>query len=423
MHVAVVGAGIAGLTLAHDLHSRGVDVTVLESSDDPGGVIQSRRVQDHILELGPQRARLTPDLQDLITDLDLQDDVLSGATDAPLYVYWDGELRTVPRSPRELLTTNLLSWRGKLRLLAEPLLPQRDPTGSAHAHLEHRVGTEAVERILDPLLGGLHGTRLTHQPARPTLDRLLALEEAHGSLLRAALAFRGRETPPPFTLREGLQELPRALAQSLGSRLQLSTPAESMEAAGDGHVLTTPQGDVEADHTVLTTPADVTADLLRHIAPATAGKLQQLRYTPLALVHLTSHGTLDGYGVQLPRREGLRTRGFTWSGGFLPGRDNLTTAFLGGTDDEGALNLSDHELGAIAREDHHHVTGHDATVLHVHRLPRAVPTMDASWSSLTLQDVPSHVHLAANYLGPLGIPSRVQEARELANDLAPARKG
>ena len=120
MSVAIVGGGITGLAVHHYLRTSGVESVVFEASDEPGGVIRSRRVEGRVLDFGPQRTRLTPAIRELVASLDL-DAELREAADVPLYVYHHGKLRTVPQTPREAVTTDLLSWRGKLRALLEPL--------------------------------------------------------------------------------------------------------------------------------------------------------------------------------------------------------------------------------------------------------------------------------------------------------------
>ena len=110
MSVGVVGGGITGLAIHHYLREAGVESVVFEASDEPGGVIRSRRVEGRVLDFGPQRTRLTPAIAELVSSLDL-DAELREAADVSLYVYHHGKLRTVPQTPREAVTTHLLSWR------------------------------------------------------------------------------------------------------------------------------------------------------------------------------------------------------------------------------------------------------------------------------------------------------------------------
>ena len=197
MRVGVVGAGITGLTLAHALAERGLDSVTFEARDEPGGVIQSRRVDGRLLEFGPQRVRITPPLADLIDDLSLEDEVVRADPSLPLYVYVDGRLRRVPFGLRGFLTTDLLTGPEKLRLLAEPLTSTGSPEETAADYLARKFGSGAYEKMIGPLFGGIFGSDPGRMPVRYSLSGLLDAERRWGSLLAAGVArLRRRDRPP-----------------------------------------------------------------------------------------------------------------------------------------------------------------------------------------------------------------------------------
>src|SRR5688500_18079112 len=107
--IAVVGAGLTGLVLAHELARREIEHGVFEAADTPGGVIRSRRVEGRILEFGPQRGRMTAGLAALIADLGLEREALYAPEGLPLFVYADDALREVAFDAKSLLTGDLLS--------------------------------------------------------------------------------------------------------------------------------------------------------------------------------------------------------------------------------------------------------------------------------------------------------------------------
>ena len=118
--IGIVGGGISGLVLAYELVVLGADVTLWESEDRPGGVLWSERKEDLVLELGPQRARLSPGFRSLVADLGLTDELVTADTGLPLFVYCRGRLRQAPLSLRQAFATDLLPWSSKIRVLAEP---------------------------------------------------------------------------------------------------------------------------------------------------------------------------------------------------------------------------------------------------------------------------------------------------------------
>lgn len=420
--VGVVGAGITGLSLTHTLADRGVDVVTFEATDEAGGVVQSREVDGHVLELGPQRLRLTDSLRAMVTDLDIADEVITAENDLPLYVYAGGRLRPVPRSLDAFVQTDLLSWPEKLRLLAEPLTGPIDPEESAENAFVRKFGSGAYANLVGPIFGGTYGSDPATMPAKYALKPLMGLEKRDGSLLKPALnklVFSDNETPPPATFESGLQRLPEALAEEHSDTVRFETPVTGIEQAnGDtgGFVLHTPDGEEHVDRVVLTTPAAATAEMVADLDAESADALRELHYNPLVLVHLRSDAVAEGYGYQVRRSEPMRTLGVTWNASLFD-RDGVYTVFMGGMHDPGAVERSDEELGETAVREFEQVMGVGAEVLNVEKIPGAFPAWDESWAARERIDLPEGLTLATNYTGRMGLPSRVREAKKLTAEL------
>jgi oxygen-dependent protoporphyrinogen oxidase len=430
--VGVVGAGVTGLALAHHLVERGADPVVFEADDRPGGVVRSGRVEDTVVEYGPQRVRLTDPLAELVEEVGLREDLVVADDDLPLFVYRGGRLRRVPRSLDDFLRTDLLSWRSKLRVLAEPLTDAVDGEELVADALARKFGAEAYHAVVEPLAGGVYAADPAEMRVRHAFPALERVEAREGSLLRPALrrAVRG-STAPPVSFEDGLGRLPERLAEYHADRVHLGTPVEAVERArntpaattdggersglrgeGDGWRLRTADGDHRVDRVVLTTPADAAADLLAGVAPTAADRLAALTYSPVALVYLRSSFDRPGFGYQVAGGEGFRTRGVTFNASLFD-REGLYTCFFGGTDDPGAVDADDEDLAGTARREFRRVTGADAEVLAVERVP-GYPAHDLTWDGLDDLTLPDGLDLATNYTGRIGVPSRVRGARELA---------
>jgi len=439
VEVAVVGAGVTGLALTHHLAERGVDVRTFEAAADPGGVIQSRRVGGTVAEVGPQRLRLTPGVEELVETAGLRDRVRTADVDR-LFVYADGRLREAPTSVRAFLRTDLLSWPAKLRLLAEPLTREGDPRESVADVFVRKFGRRAYERFIGPLYGGLYASDPAEMPAAYALSGLLEREAEAGSMLSA---FRRRvgqgESSPPATVEGGLQELTRALAARYGTRVHLAEPVRGIApatgrtdrtaAVADGgpgttdgtapgpYRVETEAGRYRAEEVVVTVPAGAAAALLEGVAEG-IDALRRLSYNPLALVYLRSDGRpAEGLGYQVSYEEPLHTLGVSFNGVMFD-RDDLCTAFLGGMHDPEALDRSDGWLGETAREEFETATGTGAEVLGVERRPDWFPAYDHTWWGLADVETPPGVRLATNYTARMGVPSRVREAERIAAEVA-----
>ena len=419
MTVGIVGGGITGLALAHHLAERDVPSVTFEAEPEAGGVIRSIERAGTVLEIGPQRFRLTDGVAELAEAAGLTDAIVTAEEDLPLYVYADGRLREVPLSVRGFLRTDLLSWRGKLRLLAEPLTDPIHPGETAAEAFTRKFGSEAYESLVRPLYGGTYGSNPAAMPAEHALTSLARLESREGSLLRPALR-RLRsddETPPAITFDGGNQRLATELAATYADRVRLETPVERIRRDGDGYVLETPADAVAVDDVVVTVPAGAAAALLADVAPAATDGLTELTYNSLVYVFLQADVDRRGLGYQVRRSEPLHTLGVTWNASAF-GRDSLYTCFLGGMEDPAMLDESEGTLGRIAAEEFEAVMDAPADPAFVHKWPDAIPAYDHSWDAIDDLELPEGVRLATNYTARLGVPGRVRQAKRIATELA-----
>src|SRR5207245_512759 len=130
----VIGAGLSGLVRAYALARSGLQVRLLEESDQPGGVVRTELRDGFLLELGPSTVRPTAELWDLVLD---------------------GRLHVAPMSAGSFLSTRLLSVRGKLRVLGEPFVPAKRQHESVRAFFGRRLGAEVAERLVEPFVSGV----------------------------------------------------------------------------------------------------------------------------------------------------------------------------------------------------------------------------------------------------------------------------
>lgn len=432
--VAIVGGGITGLSLCDAVTRRGGECVVLEAEEEPGGVIRSVRREGRVLELGPQRTRLTPRVRSLVERVGLESRLLEASADLAPWIYHGGELHRLPTSGAELLRSGLLSWRGKARLLLEPLYaPPRTDESAAEA-LTRKFGHEAYRRVLGPLVGSIYASDPERMPVTHSLGPLWRAAGLGRSALAGALRRRigGGRGAPACTFRDGLQELPRALYEAHTDRVRLGACARRVRRVGDAFRVETTDGEVGADTVVLTVPADAAARLLEELAPEAARRLARLAYGEVTLVHLIADCPLRGYGHQLSFEEtGFVTTGATWNHSLF-GRDGVYTAYLsrppenardGRTGGGERGRRSDFDPDAAARTaaaEFTRVTRCGARPVHVHRT--RMPAYDGSWEQLAEVRrrglLPSGVHLCANYESRPGIPGRVRRAEALAAELS-----
>lgn len=423
--VVIIGAGISGLALAHQLARQDVPFVVLEASERPGGVIRSGRVEGHLLEWGPQRGRMTEGFRELVNDLGITDRIITAPRDLPLYVYCSGRLRQVPYSAGAFLRSDIISWRGKLRLALEPFTAAPRDDEAVADLFTRKLGREAYDNLVGPLYGGLYASDPRDMIVGLSLRHVLREFGLKRSFLLPLLRRGGSITPPDAcSFHEGMQTLPDALAARHAAHVRLRTPARAVRRDGSGYVVVTDGAELRAQHVVITTPAPAAARLLEALVPDAAGRFARLHYNPLAVVHLYAETPLRGLGYQVSFAESLVTRGVTWNDSLF-GRSGIYTAYLGGAKHPQIVQDSDERIGALALAEFRLATGYDARVLSVQR--ERMPAWDSSWRALPGLALPPGLHLHANWESRPGIPGRLVMAKrlgeQLARELAPRTDG
>jgi oxygen-dependent protoporphyrinogen oxidase len=423
MHVGIIGAGISGLATAHELRERGASVSVFEATDQPGGVVRSRTVDGHVLEGGPQRLRGSKLIDRWLEAFDLTDQVFEGDDDQPLFVLRDGDLRVAPLSLREALTTDLISWRGKARVLAEPLTGPPRPGESVEAFFGRKFGSEAARTLFSPLYTGLYGANADEMLVKHSVGKALERHGIDRSILLAIgkRLLDGVDVPPIVSLEEGLQSLPTAIAERYEDSIHYETPVEAVREAGedggDGFEVETPDGTEAVDAVVVTTPAPAAAEYLEPLDAELAGVLGDLTYNPLAVVHLESNYGRKGHGCQVLSSEGYETLGMTWNASML-GREGVFTSYLGGSRSPELVAEDDGTLGELAASEFESITGMSADPLSVVRWEPGMPAYDRTWNALEGASFPEGVHVCATFAERAGIPGRLRDAERTAEAIA-----
>ncbi|MDQ3341561.1 MAG: protoporphyrinogen oxidase [Myxococcota bacterium] len=425
MRVAVVGGGLGGLAAARALLAAGVDAHVFEASSRAGGVLGTSTVDGFVREHaassflgGPSRGALA-----MCRTLGVEIEQASPRA-KNRFIYIDGKLRALPRSPLGLVTSDLLTWRGKLDLIREPLRPKHAGAvdESVHAFAARRLGAEAARAIVAPFVTGVYAADAHEISLEAGFPRLAALE-SHGGLARGlaremargllakAIGKKSSKTPRGlYAPKGGLGTLVEALAAQLGPALRLGT--RIAEVAPD------PKGvrvDGELfDGAVLAIPAQDAAPLVP--LADLANRLSMFRRAPTALVYLGYREAdvakaRDGFGAlvaigEAPRVLGIVFESTVWSGR-APAGHMLLRCIFGGGRDPAAYDLNDAQLIDRATRDAGIVLGASGVPVHasVIRWPRgvaqyAVGHRDVVREAVTVARTHKIVLAGADYRGP-----------------------
>jgi oxygen-dependent protoporphyrinogen oxidase len=398
--VAVVGAGISGLTAARELTRAGLSVRLLEREDRCGGLIRTDADRGFVFDAGPDTLLAhKPAALALCRELQLGDALVAPFEPKTTYLVRRGRLRALPEMSmmglptdwKALVTTRAFSWLGKARMAAEPLIPRGGADDeSIGAFIRRRFGREAVTRLAEPLLAGIHrgdADRLSMQALFPSLAEA---ERTHGSVVRS-----WRSKPPAPVGRAGSMSLRDGLGQ-LVDRLRASLPADVLLSSADVASLdhdgawTTRLADgraIRSRAVVLAVPAYAAARLVSAIDAELARLCAGIEYAPAVTVSL-GYREQDlprpprGWGFVVPSGERMRIGAVTWVSAKWPHRapsgHALLRASLARPCAPQALHASDALVVEWVARDLRALLGIDAdpVVMKVHRWPRAMAQLE-----------------------------------------------
>jgi protoporphyrinogen/coproporphyrinogen III oxidase len=388
--VIVTGAGIAGLSIAREIRrqSPGIEVLVLEARNRIGGNIRTERSDGYLCEWGPDGfLDNAPATLQLVQELGLSSALLPSRDCARRrFIFRRGRLHEVPLSPPAFLASNLLSLRGRLRVAGEPFArpaPKHDE--SIYEFAARHIGHEAAEVLVGPMVSGIFAGDAHELSLKAAFPKMAEMEAAHGSLFRAMLARRherkrdngvGAPIGKLLSFTGGMEQLPRALAASLGDAVRLESKATGLcprrvcspEKCGwpvgaRAFTVRAAGRSFEADAVVLAGPARESAELIQPFDPQLGALIGRIATAPLAVVCLgydeatiaAERGPLDGFGFLVPRQEGPRILGALWESSIYDGRapkgKALIRIMIGGATDPEAVALEDAQLIDIARRD------------------------------------------------------------------------
>jgi len=364
MRVAIVGAGISGLTAAYDLQKDpSIEVTVFEQAAHAGGKLLTARQAGYLIEQGPDSIfSVKPWANELIEELAMAPELIE-PTASQFSMLVGGTLHSVPRglvtlgpdSPEAVRQADFLSEGAKERFLQEATIPKgTEEEESVAAFFRRRFGSEFSRKVSEPLFAGTHAGEPENLSMAALYPRYLAMERTHGSLTKAAEA-----RPPSIgavgfkSLRGGIGALTARLAETL-TEVHWRRSTQVTQVHNDGS-LTYGESKESFDHIVLTSPANTAADLLEDGFPEAARELSKIRFVSTAIVTLAYDRSAfpeppEGTGFLVATGEEFPLSGCTWSSnkwaGCAPDGDFLLRAFINRNVDKGA----DEQLRRTAKE-------------------------------------------------------------------------
>jgi len=401
--VAIVGAGVAGLTAAYRLKRRGIRVVVYEATDRAGGVILTERREGYVAELGPSSMTAGGGpLTDLLSQLGLDASRVDAQREArKRYVVRKSKLVALPTAPSELLTTRLLSNGAKLAIFGEALVDPGDSPmeESVATFVRRRFNQEVLDYVINPFVAGIFAGDPEQLSVRHALPWLHAMEHTHGSVMKGMgrMMRTGRDGPASgpglISIAGGLQEIPDALARELRSEIRHKAPVTLLRRGSEGWTVSAAyQASELYDGVIYAAPAHGADEVdLAFDGGDRLKTLTSITHPPVAVLALgfrredVAH-RLDGFGFLVPEVERRNVLGAIFSSTVFPGRAPaghvLLTAFVGGIRHPDLANADLGTLTARVLDDLRLLLGvrGEPTFRAFHLWPKAIPQYTLGYS-------------------------------------------
>lgn len=466
MKVVVVGGGIAGLSAAHRLTESGrpgLEVTLLERSGRFGGTIRTVELDGCLVELGPDSFLTSkPWLSDLAGRLGVADRIIPTARThrrshvvhrGKLHPLPDGFLMMAPTRLWPMVATSLFSWKGKARCALDLVLPRGTGTGeeSLGAFVRRRFGGEVLERVVQPLIGGIYAGDPDALSLKATIPRFFEMEQRHRSVIKAMVAQRraasrqqrgtaGSGGPAGSGARygelasfdRGMETIVQALLRQLPSDA-MHTQAEVTRLTGAGSGWNLSCGDgrrFDADGVILAVPSRHAAGLLDGTDMDLYEELAAIPHASSAVMNLAYRRSdvphpLDCFGFVVPAVEDRKIIACTFSSVKFPNRAPeglvLLRVFLGGMLQQELLQSGDEILLRIVRGELRDLMGIENEPLHTElaRYPDAMPQYLVGHGRRverieSLLGRHPGLALAGNAYGGVGLPDCVRSGEQAA---------
>ncbi|MBI1295564.1 protoporphyrinogen oxidase [bacterium] len=471
--VAVIGGGISGLSTAWYVQKGDpkLSYALLERGDRWGGKIQTDNVDGFgdgpfVVEGGPDSfITQKPWAMALARELGLGDEllptnddqrktyVLNNGKPTPLP---DGVLMIIPTKFMPFALSPLISPLGKLRMGLDLFIPaKRDGKDETLAEfVQRRLGSEALDKIAEPLMSGIYNAEAEKQSLLATFPRFRTIEETHGSLIKGMLASKksadqakakakaeaaaqpGRKPTSVFmSLNDGMNSLIDALTAQLTGDLRLRTGVSSIMPINAGYRLNLSDGSqITARSVILATPAFVAADLLDDLAPRSAKLLNGIRYVSTGTISLAFRrqdvpDKYPGFGIVVPRSEARDVNAITWSSTKFnrraPEDHVLARLFFGGSRSPHMMDLDDEEILRRVRAELKQMTGVEAEPLFhkIYRWPRSNPQYDVEHIQRVdaiEAALPDGIYVTGSPYRGIGVPDCVHQSQETAKQVIAA---
>jgi oxygen-dependent protoporphyrinogen oxidase len=450
--IAVIGAGLTGLTTAYYLRKQGIGFHVFEQSNRVGGVIETVKQDGFLYENGPSTGVLGhPEAADLIEELSGDCKLEIADTDAKFRWIWKaGRWHEIPSGLMGGIATPLFSWYDKFRILGEPFRkPGTDPNEPLAALVRRRMGESFLKYAIDPFILGVYSGDPDKLVVKYALPKLYQLEQKYGSFIGGSIKkakepktdWDKKATREVFSVESGLGTLTDALANAVGTEnIKLNTKGLKVELAEGKYRLKDASGYSETfDQVISTVGGHALRQLFPFLPSVQLEKIEAMLYAKVVQVSVGFKRwegiPIKAFGGLVPFCENRDILGVLFLSSFLKGRapegGALLSTFLGGVRKPAMVDLPDHKIKQLVEKELKDMMGlpkWNPDLLVINRYQHAIPqygfeSADRLKAIYDIETTFPGLVLGGNIRDGIGMADRIRQGRKLGASPNPSKGG
>lgn len=456
-NIAIIGAGVSGLSTAYHLQKAGHHAVVFELSDRAGGVIQTVQDSDYLCEWGPNSLMIGDKrIEQLLSEIGLDPETLDANTASKKrFIIDNNKVTPLPSGPLQLLSTPIFTLKGKLRVLKEPWVKKSatDSKESLSDFMQRRFGPEIVSKLVNPFISGIYAGDPQKLSVKHAFPKLYALEQEFGSLIGGLIRSKKKQKRDGsaqhklpkrriVSFKKGMEALPKALAENLedGSLILeaviggISQNASNHRWHMDWRCPNGTIGQGSFDDVILTQPAHaLEAVPLEDSVTESLSALPTLNHAPVTSLLVgykreqVQH-PLDGFGMLSTFESKSKMLGALFTSTLFPGRAPdghvAINVMVGGVRAAEIASMPDAQLKVAVFDELRRLLGVDGkpSFCHIHRSNKAIPQLQTDYGIVARQIADCEnqhpgLHLAGSYRNGIALPDRILEGMALTEKI------
>ncbi len=427
VNTVIIGSGISGLSAAHFLHKRTNDFIVLESQNNIGGIIQTKKEQGFICENGPNTVLLNNDaIIELVKDVGLWGEVIlpSEKSNKNRFVLHQNEMTKIPTNIKSFLNTPLLSINAKLRLVAEPFIKRHKQNTTVYEFTKSRFGEEFHNQLIEPFLTGIYAGDTKKMSAKHSLKLLWNLEQKYGSIFRGFFKEKN-SVKEAFSLPNGLFQLIDQISLPIIENIKLGWGVNKIIKHNSGYEILSGTNKIYCKNIISSIPAHILCDFIwdDHLVSL----LKKINYNPIDVFHFGVHkknikSKNIGFGVLTKPSDRKSYLGVLFSSQIFnhvsPPDKELYTILIGGERQKELCALNKEDLTNIVLNEFKELIRYngDVTYINHYKWSKGIPQYHIIQSKLvsaikSFEQSNKTFHIIGNYFNGISVSDCIKKAK------------